>query len=186
MSDQDTVRRLAEAKAYLERRRDELEKELSSLRSLVEVVDRMLTEKSFKRAASTIAKASSTKPPSPSPPSLRTPIMTVKGVHLADFIVEGKDITVTTTSGAALEADTPPMNSFLIVKVLDPMKMRDQELVRAKKISEKAAFSYDIIKENNILKEIQILNFGDEKRLQELNSAIKWTLRRIYERVGSG
>ena len=50
MSEEETVKKLAEMKAYLEKRISELEGEMSKLRSFLDVVDVTLTEKSFKRA----------------------------------------------------------------------------------------------------------------------------------------
>ena len=95
-------------------------------------------------------------------------------------------ITVLPVSGLKLEADTPPVNAFLIAKVLEPMKKKDQDLVQSGKLAQNEAFSYEIATDDGIIREIRIENFGDEKRLMELNGAIKWTLRRIYERtVGS-
>ena len=186
MSDQDAVMRLADAKAYLERRLSELEKEASSLRSLADVVDQMLAEKSFKRVEMPPPAKTRTSEPSPTQPPLRTPLSTTKGVHLADLLVEGKMITVLPVSGLKLEADTPPVNAFLAAKVLEPMKKKDQDLVQSGKLAQNEAFSYEIATDDGIIREIRIENFGDEKRLMELNGAIKWTLRRIYERtVGS-
>ncbi|MEM4420430.1 MAG: hypothetical protein QXM21_07230, partial [Candidatus Caldarchaeum sp.] len=44
------VKRLAELKTYLEQRLSDLEKEAEAVRSLLELVDRELVAKSFKKA----------------------------------------------------------------------------------------------------------------------------------------
>jgi hypothetical protein len=43
--------------------------------------------------------------------------------------------------------------------------------------------SYDVEQEDGRLKAIVIRNYGDDRRLLELKNAIRWTLRRMYEKT---
>jgi hypothetical protein len=77
---------------------------------------------------------------------------------------------------------TPPFQNFLVERVFDKMKEKDIELVRANQLEASRAFTYEIIKEEDLLREIVIHNVDDE-RLKELKSSIRWTLEKMYEKM---
>ncbi len=171
MSEGERVRRLAELKSFLESKVRSLEGELTRTRELMDLVDGLLAEGSFKKIEpNLVAKVS------------RTPLTTIEGVKLADFVVEENAVKVEPAPEIRLEPNYPPFGSFLINKVLEPMRKKDLESVRAGEKSEDEAFNYEISQEGNNIKALVIRNYGDERRLVELKSAIKWTLRRMYER----
>ena len=58
------------------------------------------------------------------------------------------------------------------------------ELVRAKQLSAEKAFSYSLVREGELIREIVIRNV-DEERLKELKSSIRWTLEKMYEKMKS-
>lgn len=175
MSEGERVRRLAELKSFLEAKVRSLEGELTRTRELMDLVDALLAEGSFKKLEPKVVAEVERE-------VSRTPLSTIDGVKLADFIVEGNTIRVEPSPELNLEVSYPPLSSFLINKVLEPMRKKDLESVRAGEKSEDEAFSYEISQEGNSLKALTLKNFGDERRLVELKSAIKWTLRRMYER----
>lgn len=175
MEEEELVKKLAKLKAYLERRKEELEEELSNLKALTEIVNGYLAEKSFKRVEAL-------KPAEEE----GIPIRTVDGAHLGNLLVEGRTLTVTFDPSLKCDSNIPPLRAFLIAKVLEPMRKKDEEAVKAGRIEEKDAFSYTVEEEGGIVKRIIVKNFGDERRLTELKNAIRWTLRRIYERVVGG
>jgi hypothetical protein len=43
-------------------------------------------------------------------------------------------------------------------------------------------FSYNIVRENDLIREIIIKNV-DEERLKELKSSIRWTFEKMYEKM---
>lgn len=173
MEEQELVKKLAKLKAYLEKRRGELEEELSNLKALTEIVNGCLAEKSFKRVEAPR-------------PAGGIPIKTVDGAHLGNLIVEERKLTVTFNPSLRCDSNIPPLRAFLVAKVLEPMRRKDEEAVKSGRIEEKDAFSYTVEEEGGAVKRIIIKNFGDERRLTELKNAIRWTLRRIYERVIGG
>ncbi|MEM2988681.1 MAG: hypothetical protein QXU06_02055 [Candidatus Bathyarchaeia archaeon] len=174
MSEED-LKRLAEAKAFLERRIGELEAEVANLRSLVEVVDVLLAERSFK-------KVKLPKAPEAEAPVQSIPIKTEDGVHLADLDVFKDHMAVRIDEGLKLDAGSPPLRAFLIGKVLDPLQAKDLEAVKAGEIPPDKAISYELDQEDGRVRGLIIRNYGTEKRLLELKNAIRWTLRRAYER----
>jgi len=194
MSEEETVKKLAEAKAYLEKRIGELEGEISRLRSFLDAVDVTLTEKSFKRAEvpktlpppfampPTVPPAPPPGAPAPSPYQQAYPLKTVTGVHLADVYVSDRELKVVSAPNMKYDVNSPPLRAFLIGRVLEPMQTKDRESARTGELSAEKILSYRIEQDGNLLKTIVIINYGDERRLLELKNAIRWTLRRIYEK----
>ncbi len=186
------LKRFAEMKAYFEKRIGELQEEISRLKTFLEAVDATLAEKSFKRVE--IPKP--TLPPSAPPITVApppqpvgyeqvVPLKTVEGVHLADLRIGSADLRIIPASGMKFDVNSPPLRAFLIGRVLEPMQAKDGEAARAGELAPEKILSYRVEQEGNIVKEISIKNFGDERRLLELKNAIRWTFRRMYERMAS-
>jgi hypothetical protein len=79
-------------------------------------------------------------------------------------------------------AKTSPFQSFLVEKVLAKMKEKDVELIRTNQLESNKALTYEIVKEEDLIREIVIHNVDDE-RLKELKSSIRWTLEKMYEKM---
>jgi len=188
MSEEESVRRLAEVKAYLEKRMLEIQDEASKLKSLLEVVDASLAEKSFRK----MEVPKPTPPsPGPSPPmvpqveGLRqvVPLKTPDGVHLADASETETELIVTPAPGMKFDVSSPPFRAFLVGRVLEPMRSRDDAAARAGQMTPDKVLSYSLEQDGSLMKRLIVKNYGDDRRLQELRNAIRWTLRRIYERT---
>jgi len=229
--DESAVKKVAEVKAYLEKRMAELGEEVSRLRSLLEVVDSILVERSFKRA--TEAEAPKPTAPIPQPtapippptapkeaaaetpireileqieakpkqpkdaavipqptvpeeaPQQVVPIKTVDGVHLADLQISSIELKVVPASNLKFNVNSPPLKAFLLSKVLEPMQAKDMEGMKAGSTPPDKVLSYELKQEADLLKTIVIRNYGDEERLTYLKNAVRWTLRRMYEKLNS-
>jgi hypothetical protein len=64
------------------------------------------------------------------------------------------------------------------------MQEKDSELVRTRQLTADKVFSYSIVREGDLIREIIILNV-DEERLRELKSSIRWTFEKMYEKMKS-
>jgi hypothetical protein len=62
------------------------------------------------------------------------------------------------------------------------MQEKDNELSATGKINPDRVFSYEVIQENSILREIVIRNI-DSDRLREIKSSIRWTFEKMYEKM---
>jgi hypothetical protein len=145
----------------------------------LEIIDKMLAEKSFKKI-----EISKTKPNSESLGYKETiPIKANDGINLANINVSESKIKLVTNIEINFDVDSPPFKTFLITKIFDKMRAKDIELAKKGKISVDEIFSYKIEQKDNSLKEIIVENYGDERRLFELRNAIRWTLRTIYEKM---
>src|SRR5208282_2954030 len=179
-SDQQLTKRLADMKSFLEKRVKLQEEELNSLRSFLEVVDSLLAERSFKQVEIPAVAISSKAGPAQRSDSI--PVMTVDGVRIASMIVEKDSLHITPEANVNLDSNSPPLRSFLIGKVLEPMQAKDRESAGAGSLPPENILAYDLEEENGQLKAIHVQNYGDERRLLELKNAVRWTFRRMYEK----
>ena len=183
--DQQSTRKLAELKSFLEKKIKQNEDELTSLRSYLEVVDTLLADRSFRKIEipakqiEQIKTAAATSQPSPN----SIPVMTNDGIRIASMLVERRGLHVTPEPDMNLDANSPPLRSFLVGKVLESMQAKDKEAAASGAIQPEAILGYSVEQDGGVLKGIQIENYGDERRLLELKNAIRWTFRRMYEKV---
>jgi hypothetical protein len=189
----ERVRRLAEAKSYLQKRIEELEGEVELLKLLLSLVDAALSRESFTRAAELPREAP------PAPP--QAPPEEAKEVDLGSRVSEhavtsrdGKELArvVVYERGLVIKplidlpADSPPLRSFFVAKILEGYKRKDGEMVEAGELAEEEAFDYEVVEEGGLVKEIRVVNYRERRRLDEIRSALRWTLQRVLERMGGG
>ncbi len=203
--DQDRIKAMVALKQRLEKRLDELDAEVDEVKSSLEAVNSILLEKGFKRgnlkdaetasAEEPKAVAAGLKPPYGAPKESRTagyqggepenviPLKTVNDESLALIYIE-KDhsVHVLPDESKHFTVNTPPFGNFLVERVLAKMQDKDAELVRLKQLTSDRMFSYNIVHENDLIREIVIKNV-DEERFKELKSSIRWTLEKMYEKM---
>ena len=182
--EQQLTKKLAEMKSFLERRIKQQEEEVNNLRSFLEAVDSLLTERSFRRVEirPTVEAATAKTEPALTP-SDSIPIMTTDGVRIASMSVGPHSLEVIPESTVNLDSNSPPLRSFLVAKVLEPMLTKDKEAATAGSLLPDNMLTYDVEQEGGRLKAIVVRNYGDDRRLLELKNAIRWTLRRMYEKT---
>ena len=174
-------------KSFLERRLKLQEEEMTNLRSFLEVVDSLLAERSFRRVEikpPTETARPKTEHPPPTGDSL--PVLTTDGVRIASMTITPKSLQVVPEASIHLDSNSPPLRSFLIAKVLEPMLGKDKEAATTGSLAPDNMLDYEVEQEEGRLKAILIRNYGDDRRLLELKNAIRWTLRRMYEKTGGG
>ncbi|MCJ7506764.1 hypothetical protein MUP05_09930 [Candidatus Bathyarchaeota archaeon] len=188
MSKEESIRKLAEAKAYLEKRMADIQEEASKIKSILEVVDTSLAEKSFKKVELPPSKPQEPRsaPIGPSQEDIlrqAVPLKTPEGMHLADMSQTDDELIITPAPGMKFDVASPPFRAFLIGRVLEPMRSRDNASVKVGELSPEKVLSYTVEQDENLVRALAVKNYGDERRLQELKNAIRWTLRRMYERT---
>jgi len=183
--DQQLTKKLAEMKSFLEHRVKQQEEEVNYLRSFLEVVDSLLAERSFRQVEiAPAAEAERRKPSQPGAASDSVPITTTDGVRIASMTVEPTALHVMPEPGVSLDSDSPPLKSFLLAKVLQPMQNKDREAATAGTLPPDSILSYNVEQQEGTLNAIHVQNYGDDRRLLELKNAIRWTFRRMYEKTG--
>ena len=110
------------------------------------------------------------------------PLKTMAEEPLALIVFDKQGMHVLPDESKNFSVNTPPFTNFLIEKVFAKMQEKDRELVRAKQLSADKMFSYSIVREGDLIREIVIQNV-DEERLKELKSSIRWTFEKMYEKM---
>ena len=112
------------------------------------------------------------------------PLKTMSDEPLALIYFDKDAIHVLPDESKNFSVNTPPFGNFLVERVFAKMQEKDAELVRNHQLAADKIFSYNIVKEEDLLREIIIRN-ADDERLKELKSSIRWTLEKMYEKMKS-
>jgi hypothetical protein len=195
----EKIKTLVAFKKKLEERVEKLDSELKELQATLEVVNSILLEKGFRRGD---LKEVTVTPEEAAPPTRVAvvveekpvqraaetenviPLKTMNDEPLAIIYVEKQTLHILPDESKNFSVNTPPFNNFLVERVLAKMQEKDNELVRMGQLTPDKMFAYNIIREDDSLREIVIKNV-DEERLRELKSSIRWTLEKMYEKMKS-
>jgi uncharacterized coiled-coil protein SlyX len=194
--DSEKIKRLVSFKQKLEKRVEELELELKELQATLEAINSILIEKGFKRAEITKTPAEMealppkeevTVEPSPPQPPTKYESVTLRAVTgelLATLYLSDDSLRVVPAEDKNFNVNTPPFTPFLLERVLARMQEKDNELARTGQISTEKVFSYNIVREGDVIREITIKHV-DQDRLRELKSSIRWTFEKMCEKMKS-
>lgn len=187
VGNEEEVRKLAEIRAYLNKHAVKLKEKLEHLQTLIEVIDDVLATKSFKRVEmppTFIKPSKTTIPPQPVEAYRQSiPLKTRTGTLLAQMYIHDDFIRVVPTEDLVFSVDTPPFQAFLIARVLASMQKTDRERTNTGEIEPDKTISYKVETDGNVIKELVIRNYGNERRLRELKTSIRWTLEKMYEKT---
>jgi hypothetical protein len=177
----EIIESLMGLRSYLENRIHTLEEEIEKLKSLFTIVDEEIVSKSFKKAESIPIVAVK----SPEQPKVKEtiPLKTSTGKLLATVLV-GEDIAkMIPAEGITYTTNIPPFQQFLVTRILKSMSEKDADASQKGDLLPNQIFSYEIITEDNIIKEIVISNYRTQRRLRELISASRWTFDKMYDNI---
>ncbi len=182
--DEEKLRKVAELREILEKRIKDLESEIEGLKVLLEFVNNLLLEKSFRKVEEiappeTVRATTSTITVEEGARVI--PLKTSGGELLANLYVKNGNLSVIPEADKKFDVNTPPFEAFLIGKVLVKMRDVDQEAVRRGELMPDKALSFDVKTDGNIIREIIVRNVTP-RRERELRSAIRWTLEKMYEK----
>jgi len=204
--DPEKMKSLIAFKKRMEVQLEKLTEETKEIQAALDTVNGILLEKGFKRGdikealevplpkevvlpnkeseTPTVVVQRST-PQTQSQPVEREsviPLKTMAEEPLALIYFDKQGMHVLPDESKNFSVNTPPFQNFLVEKVFSKMQEKDAELVRAKQIGVDKAFSYNVVREGEHIKEVVIHNV-DEERLKELKSSIRWTFEKMYEKV---
>lgn len=181
--DAEKIKKLADFRQRLEKRIGETSTELEELLGLLEFTDAILLEKGFKRAE--VAKPTEPVAKSVVPPVVEyesvVPLKTVTGDLLANLYTGKGSLRVILAENKRFNVNTPPFVQFLVERVFVKMQDKDRQAVASGELEPDKLFSFKIVQDGDILKEIQVENISED-RLRELKSSIRWTLEKMYEK----
>jgi len=197
--EENRIRKIATLRTVLEKRIDELRMELDQLKVLLEFANSALLEKGFKKPeikpfytpVPAVEEPAQPSQPAPKPLEitkplpeqvLAVPIKTVTGELLADLYSDDENMRVILAKDKQFTVDTPPFTAFLVQRVLAKMQEKDRESASAGEMPPERILSYEIVKEGDVIREVDIKNVGLD-RARELKSSIRWTLEKMYEKM---
>jgi hypothetical protein len=208
------MKSLIALKKRLEEQLEKLTAESKEVQAALDTVNGILVEKGFKRGdikevpeapAPPMPKEVVLPKPEPEPPKVIVqrstdaskpalqrlpeqesvvPLKTMAEEPLALIFFDKQAMHVLPDESKNFSVETPPFNNFLVEKVFAKMQEKDGELLRTKQLTADKVFSYSIVREGDLIREIVIRNV-DEERLKELKSSIRWTFEKMYEKMKS-
>jgi hypothetical protein len=199
--DTERMKSMIALKKRLEDQLEKLTAETKEIQATLDAVNQILLEKGFKRGD--IKEVPETPAPvlnevvlpkqEPEPPKAAAqhtepesviPLKTMMDEPLALMYFDKQTIHVLPDETKSFSVNTPPFTNFLVEKVFAKMQEKDKEFVRLGQMKPEAMFTYSIVREGDLIREIVIKNVDDE-RLKELKSSIRWTFEKMYEKMKS-
>jgi hypothetical protein len=171
----DQVKKAAELKLWIETRIAELEEEVERLRDTLGYVDATLRAGTFRPAIEMIGEEKEVT-------ETRELKRDKGGQPLATASITADSVTVEPKDGVVLKAATPPFNSFLVGKILQGMKTKDEELVSTGKLRAGQELRFDVELADGTVSKVIVENYRDKARLNEIVNTIAWTFSRMLEK----
>jgi len=168
------TKRAAELKLWLEQRISQLQDELERLRETLDYVDANLRASTFRQASEMMAEAKEA-------PEVRELKRDKGGQVIATASITSDAVSIEPT-GVVLKSTTPPFKTYLMGKVLQGMKTKDEELVRSGKLGKGSELKFDLDENNGNIGKLVVENYRDKARLNEILSMVSWTFSRMLEK----
>ena len=105
---------------------------------------------------------------------------------IARFHVTSQEVLIIPEDQIRISIETPPFRSFFLNRILQGMINKDLDKINQGQLSESELISYDIITENenkDIIKKIEIKNYRDKERINEIFNTAAWVLTRMLDKV---
>ncbi len=198
--DTEKMKSLIAFKKRLEEQLEKLTAETKEVEAALDTVNSILLDKGFKRGdIKEVPEAPvpievilpKQEPEAPKPavqhmpePESVIPLKTMTDEPLALIYFDKQAMHVLPDESKNFSVNTPPFGNFLVERVFAKMQEKDSELVRLGQLTADKMFSYNIVREGDLIREIIIRNVDDE-RLKELKSSIRWTFEKMYEKIKS-
>ena len=208
--DQEKIKSLIAFKKRLEEQLERLTAESKEIETALDTINSILLDKGFRRgdlketsekpvqqevalpklepeAPRVVIQHTREAPKTPTPerPAEQEsviPLKTMADEPLALIVLDKEGMHVLPDESKNFSVNTPPFSNFLVEKVFAKMQEKDKELAKAKQLDSDRVFSYNVIREGELVREILIRNYDDE-RLKELKSSIRWTFEKMYEKM---
>ena len=184
--EKENIMKMANLRVILEKRIQDMEKELDGLRTLLEVIDKNLLKESFKRPKiskpNMVGKKQEIKETPMRIEKKGIPLKTITGDLLAQIFTENNLTRIMLAEDKEFEINIPPFNSFFVERVLAKMQEKDKEEAKRGILDPEEIISFEIKQDKNVIREISIKNLRPE-RIRELKSSIRWTLEKMYDRM---
>jgi len=205
---EDDIKNAAEIREWLTKLISEKQEEIERIKITLSLIDSVLKQGSFKTAANlNLSKKSFSNEKSSvveneikkddisriqknqeeKPQALETrQIKRMKdNTVIAQVEVSKEGIEIIPMESINFNLETPPFRSFFINRILEGMKSKDIDKVKQGQLSETDVISFNTLpKDNseNIIKKIEIKNYRDKERINEIFNTVAWVFTRMLEK----
>jgi hypothetical protein len=199
--DEEIIQKLMELRTYLGTKIELLEDEQEKLRALFKILDEVIVSKSFKRAEIASPPTIQEKPTKPAyaptdevtpkpaeaalPAGEEVPLKSQTGALLATIYITETEAQIIPAPAMNFTASTPPFQSFLVGRILEPMRQKDMEAVHLGTLMPDQALQYEPILEGETIRRIIIKNYGDARRMREIMTTTRWTLEKMAQKTSA-
>lgn len=184
MSKAQETRRLLQFRETIERRMAEVEAEAADLRAAMEAIDNMIVSGGFRTPE--VPEAAPQPVPQPEAVDEGMSVTSKDGAVLGRMRVEGKTLIFEPMQEYEFRTDIPPFQSFLVERVLANMSSTDRERAANGEIDQSEILEYQVVEEDGVLESLHVSNYGGERRLREINSSLRWTFDKMYDKIRQG
>lgn len=172
---------LRDALAIKERvaaRMEKCQEELAMLEKEAAILDDVLRQSSFTKASSLPrgAPAGPARPAGPEAEVIKL-VWKQKQAQIGSALVRPGSISITLDGSVSLDADTPPLKSFFVDKVIAGMRKKDIDDGVPEPID--CAVSRD----GQQIRGITVTGYRDASRVREIINTAEWSLNRMLERA---
>ncbi|MEM0288114.1 MAG: hypothetical protein QXG05_08120 [Nitrososphaerota archaeon] len=180
MSTETDVKELAELKEKLEDKVRSLQEELDASKRILVLIDRLLSEKSFVKAAEvTPAMQAEEKAEVAEKRLLKR---AKDGFLLGEVTVYPEQLIISISPEVRLSQSTPPFRSYFLGKILTQMREEDDKLRREGRLAADKVLSFEVEEKDGRLSAIVIKNYRDQQRIKHIMDNATWTLTRMLEK----
>ena len=198
MSNESDIRKLLKIRADLEERAEQLQTEVDDLKVAMSEIDKAIVQQGFRQPGAgfqpmkletkkeepkTVERPSEVQP---EPQVDGSSIQAKDGTVLGRVKITGDDIVFTPRDGLSFTISTPPFQSFLIDRVLANMRTTDEARAATGEITPEQVLSYKVEADGEVIKSVSIRNVGGERRLREIQSSLRWSFDKMYDKVKRG
>ena len=166
---------------------DRLRDMIARLEEHIETLDNQIAKVSFATADAAMSKSPGAEPTIPVRPPAKTTepqsiVITNKAGKLELGILEILDQTIRflPAEGAVYDITRGAFARFFVERILGKFQQEDRHRVENGEIEWEDAFDFEVHAEDNILGEMIIRNYGDENRMKEIQSTLRWALEKTY------
>jgi len=196
MSSESDIRKLLKMRVDLEERTERLQTEIEDLKLAMTEIDKAIVKQGFRQPSPVFQ---SMKPVEPNPEEHRQPVAATTETIADGSSIQAKDGTILgrvhvdddtivfiPREGLTFMKSTPPFQSFLLDRVLANMRKTDEVRAASGEITLEQVLSYKVEADGEIIKSLNVNNYGGERRLREIQSSIRWSLDKMYDKLRRG
>jgi hypothetical protein len=184
LSTEDETRKLLKIREDLVSRIGRLQEEIEDLRRATAEIDGLIVRQGFRQPVPT--QTSRVTESEDEASGVEEDIHSVKsksGMTLGTLQINNEEIAFEPVSGLVFIKSIPPFQSFLVERVFDNMRSTDEERATQGEIQPEEVLSYSVEADQERIKRIVVRNYGGERRLREIQSSLRWTFDKMYDKL---